>query len=111
MSPLNKSPEVCANESNEARRQDEITMHCDIRFRMTTPHIASCSLIMPTQNVVRPNTALRSMSVSFSRWASAWIFTKWLKYHVGPNIHVRSPLGKIVGARGLREGRPGPGAL
>src|SRR2546426_10685810 len=33
------------------------------------------------------------------------------RYHVGPNVHVRSLFGRIVGARGLREGSPGPGAL
>src|SRR5436309_15889573 len=33
------------------------------------------------------------------------------RYQVGPTVHVRSLFGRIVGARGLREGSPGPGAL
>src|SRR5207247_6809844 len=51
------------------------------------------------------------MSVTFSRWACIWILMKWFMYHVGPNVQVRSPFGRIAGARGLREGSPGPGAL
>src|SRR5947209_4344540 len=33
---------------------------------------------------------------------------KWLRYHVGPNIQIRLVFGRIVGARGARDGSPGP---
>src|SRR6266850_2339532 len=36
---------------------------------------------------------------------------KRFRYQVGPNVHVRSLFGRIVGARGLLDGSPAPVAL